>query len=58
MMMYKISVPSISIGISPRNIALSRVISSWYSRSRASLGSSFIFGLFLMFLALSNKLTH
>lgn len=32
-------------------IALSFLISSWYSRSRASLGSSLMRGLFLMFLA-------
>ena len=36
----------------PWSAAFSRAISSWNSRSSASLGSSLIFGLFLMFFAL------
>ena len=46
-----LNLPSIWTGISPLSMALSLLISSWYSLSMASFGSSFIFGLFFIFLA-------
>eukprot|EP00955_Chlamydomonas_euryale_P043650 352664-Chlamydomonas_euryale.AAC.7 len=46
-----IEMPSPSMMPSPSSCALRRAISSWNSRSIASLGSSFTRGLFLMFFA-------